>query len=94
VISTVIGIFYALKDKRKKNTNDFLLGGQDMPLFPVALSLLASFLSAVSILGIPAEIYYKKTMLQETGAYLVPQVKNHLYFVYVYPSKHKISQLR
>jgi sodium-coupled monocarboxylate transporter 8/12 len=51
VISTVIGIFYALKDKRKQNTNDFLLGGQDMPLFPVALSLLASFLSAVSILG-------------------------------------------
>ncbi len=62
VISTVIGIFHALKDKHKQNTNDFLLGGQDMPLFPVALSLLASFLSAVSVLGIPAEIYYNGTM--------------------------------
>lgn len=62
VISSGIGIFYALKDKRKQNTNDFLLGGQDMPLFPVTLSLLASFLSAVSVLGIPAEIYYNGTM--------------------------------
>lgn len=62
VISCGIGIFYAFKDKRKQNTNDFLLGGQDMPIFPVALSLLASFLSAVSVLGIPAEIYYNGTM--------------------------------
>lgn len=62
VISSGIGIFYALKDKRKQNTKEFLLGGQDMPLFPVALSLLASFLSAISVLGIPAEIYYNGTM--------------------------------
>ncbi|CAG2242102.1 SLC5A6 [Mytilus edulis] len=29
-----------------------------MPLFPVALSLMASFLSSVSVLGVPTEIFY------------------------------------
>ncbi|CAC5405778.1 SLC5A6 [Mytilus coruscus] len=58
LISTAIGIFYAWKDKKCQNTTDFLLGGRKMPLFPVALSLMATFLSSVSVLGVPTEIFY------------------------------------
>lgn len=58
LISSAIGIFYAWKDKKCQNTTDFLLGGRKMPLFPVALSLMASFLSSVSVLGVPTEIFY------------------------------------
>jgi sodium-coupled monocarboxylate transporter 8/12 len=53
---------YAWKDKRKQNTSDFLLGGREMTLFPVTLSLMASFLSAILVLGVPTEIFYNGTM--------------------------------
>lgn len=62
VISAAIGIWYAWKDKRKQNTSDFLLGGREMTLFPVTLSLMASFLSAILVLGVPTEIFYNGTM--------------------------------
>lgn len=62
VISAAIGIWYAWKDKRKQNTSDFLLGGREMILFPVTLSLMASFLSAILVLGVPTEIFYNGTM--------------------------------
>lgn len=62
VISAAIGIWYAWKDKRKQNTSEFLLGGREMTLLPVTLSLMASFLSAILVLGVPTEIFYNGTM--------------------------------
>lgn len=62
VISAGIGLFYAWRDKRRQSTENFLLGGRQMSIFPVTLSLMASFLSAVLVLGVPTEIYYHGTM--------------------------------
>ena len=62
VISAAIGIFYAWKDKKKQTTANFLLGGRKMALFPVTLSLMATLLSAVLVLGVPTEIFYNGTM--------------------------------
>ncbi|ESO83921.1 hypothetical protein LOTGIDRAFT_107937 [Lottia gigantea] len=62
LVSAVIGIFYAIKDRKKNTTKDFLLAGGNMSLFPVALSLLASFMSAITLLGTPAEMYNYTTM--------------------------------
>lgn len=60
-LSAVIGLFYAIKD-RKKNETEFLLAGRNMSVLPVALSLMSSFISAVTLLGTPAEIYRYHTM--------------------------------
>lgn len=57
IISAAIGVFYAVRDKRKQSTANFLLGGRRMSLFPVTLSLMASFLSAILVLGVPTEIF-------------------------------------
>jgi Na+/proline symporter len=62
VVSAAIGIFYAWRDKKRQSTDNFLLGGRSMSIFPVTLSLMASFLSAVLVLGVPTEIYYHGTM--------------------------------
>ncbi|KAJ8303115.1 hypothetical protein KUTeg_019511, partial [Tegillarca granosa] len=62
VISAAIGIFYAWRDKKRQNTSEFLLGGRNMSILPVTLSLMASFLSAVLVLGVPTEIFYHGTM--------------------------------
>lgn len=46
----------------KKTAKEMLMGGQDVKFPAVAMSLVASFLTAPFILGTPAEIYFYGTM--------------------------------
>ncbi|XP_069191853.1 sodium-coupled monocarboxylate transporter 2 [Procambarus clarkii] len=55
-VSAGIGIFYGCFGK-KQDTKDFLVAGKSMTTFPVAMSLIASFMSAITLLGIPSEVY-------------------------------------
>ncbi|XP_059576023.1 sodium/iodide cotransporter isoform X2 [Alligator mississippiensis] len=57
LVSTAIGLFYALAKGGQKTSEDFFMGGRQMPAVPVGLSLSASFMSAVQVLGVPAEAY-------------------------------------
>ncbi|NXG05218.1 SC5A8 protein, partial [Sakesphorus luctuosus] len=57
VVSAVIGLYYAFVGGGQKTSKDFLMAGRSMSALPVALSLTASFMSAVTVLGTPAEIY-------------------------------------
>ena len=41
-----------------KYTGDYLLGGRTMGLVPVSISLVVSYVSSITFLGISAEIYY------------------------------------
>ncbi|KAG7260177.1 hypothetical protein CRUP_030930 [Coryphaenoides rupestris] len=55
--SVAIGVYYALAGGRQRTTGEFLLADRSMTAAPVSLSLIASFQSAVAIVGIPAEVY-------------------------------------
>ncbi|XP_029003347.1 sodium/iodide cotransporter [Betta splendens] len=55
--SMAIGIFHALKKQGSASTDDFFTGGRNLPAVPVGLSLCASFMSAVQVLGVPSEVY-------------------------------------
>lgn len=56
LISMAIGLFQALKKRpRDATAEDFFTGGRSLPAVPVGLSLCASFMSAVQVLGVPAE---------------------------------------
>ena len=57
LIPAAIGVYYACFGAKQKTTREYLLGDQNMPPFSVALSLTASFLSAITLLGVPAEVY-------------------------------------
>uniref|UniRef100_A0A672JSY5 Solute carrier family 5 member 5 n=1 Tax=Salarias fasciatus TaxID=181472 RepID=A0A672JSY5_SALFA len=58
LISMAIGLFQALKKKpRDATAEDFFTGGRSLPAVPVGLSLCASFMSAVQVLGVPAEAF-------------------------------------
>ncbi len=61
-ISTSIGLYFALRGGRQRTTEEYLMADRNLPCFPVAMSLLASFMSAITILGIPAEVYKNGTM--------------------------------
>lgn len=55
-VSMGIGLFQALKKQRRDATAEaFFTGGRSMPAVPVGLSLCASFMSAVQVLGVPSE---------------------------------------
>ncbi|XP_018571163.2 sodium-coupled monocarboxylate transporter 1-like, partial [Anoplophora glabripennis] len=56
LICISIGLYYAFSYK-SQNAQEYLVGGRNMKVVPVALSLVASFISGISLLGIPTEIY-------------------------------------
>ncbi|KAK7904229.1 hypothetical protein WMY93_016836 [Mugilogobius chulae] len=51
------GSVHALSGGRQRTTQEFLMADRSMGCLPVSLSLIASFQSAVAIIGVPAEIY-------------------------------------
>lgn len=56
-----VGVFFALKDSGVKSKTDFeeyyLVGGRKMKIFPVAMSLISSWISGISVLGNVTEFY-------------------------------------
>lgn len=84
--SAAIGIFYAIKDRNKNNTREFLLAGGKMNPIPVSLSILASFMSAITLLGTPAEMYNYTTMYFYIGLgyLLVVAAAAHLFIPVFY----------
>ncbi|XP_047112838.1 sodium-coupled monocarboxylate transporter 2-like [Schistocerca piceifrons] len=58
VISALIGVYFAFFDPKRQNTRDgYLMGGRTMGIFPISMSLIASYISGISLLAIPAEMY-------------------------------------
>ncbi|KAF7702143.1 sodium-coupled monocarboxylate transporter 2 [Silurus meridionalis] len=57
VVSSGIGVFFAIKERKKVSSNEFLVGGRQLTCVPVALSLTASFMSAVTVIGTPSDVY-------------------------------------
>ncbi|XP_050034618.1 sodium-coupled monocarboxylate transporter 1-like isoform X2 [Dermacentor andersoni] len=60
-VSSGIGIYFAWHDRHDVSNKSFLLGNRKLGVFPVTMSLMASFQSATTVLGYPAEMYYKGT---------------------------------
>ena len=61
LISLGIGIYYGLI-RKQKTTEEYLLGNRQMQLLPVALSMMITYQSAISVIGGTAEIYLYNTM--------------------------------
>ena len=57
-ISSVIGIYHAFKGGKQKTRQEYLLGDRKLAIFPVFVSVLVSYMSALSILGLPSEVYH------------------------------------
>nr|CAD7576596.1 unnamed protein product [Timema californicum] len=55
-VCALIGIYFGFFDG-KMSAADYLMGGRSMSTFPVAMLLIASFISGITLLGTPSEIY-------------------------------------
>ena len=65
LISALIGIYWAWKGQN--STSEFLMASKQMTLFPTTMSLACSFISAITILGTPAETYVYGTQYWMIG---------------------------
>lgn len=60
-----VGLYQGFKPyftKEEESAQQYLVANRNMSIFPVALSILSAFLSAILILGTPAEIYTEGSM--------------------------------
>ncbi|KAK4876942.1 hypothetical protein RN001_009448 [Aquatica leii] len=55
--SALIGVYFACKRNKVKIEDDYLLGGKTMKVVPVAASLIASNVSGILIMAVPADVY-------------------------------------
>ena len=64
-ISALIGVFFALRGQH--STSEYLLASKQMSLFPTTMSIACSFISAITILGTPSEMYTHGTQYWVIG---------------------------
>ncbi|XP_013380555.1 sodium-coupled monocarboxylate transporter 1-like [Lingula anatina] len=81
VVSASIGIYQAFTGGRQKTTDEFLMANRKMGAIPAAMSLLASFMSAITLLGTPKEMYVYGTQYLwiAFGYVLVMPVAAHIF---------------
>jgi hypothetical protein len=65
-VSLKIGVFYGYFHKSSLNSADFMLGSE-MGLITVTLSLATSFVTAIELLGNPAEMFFYGTQFSLIG---------------------------
>ncbi|XP_050435700.1 sodium-coupled monocarboxylate transporter 1-like [Adelges cooleyi] len=56
-LSVLIGLYYGFVERKQNTVDDYLLGGKHMSVFPITMSLIASHVSGVTLLGVPSEVY-------------------------------------
>ncbi|XP_077515840.1 putative sodium-dependent multivitamin transporter isoform X1 [Amblyomma americanum] len=61
LVSSLIGIYYRFTGDRQRTAREYLVANRNMSVVPVAFSLMASFMSAVTLLGVPSENYFYGT---------------------------------
>lgn len=65
-----IGLYFA---RRQKNTQDYFLGGRNVPWVAAAISVFASITSAVSFMGVPGLVYRENVSIL-VGILMMPVV--------------------
>ncbi|GBP65766.1 Putative sodium-dependent multivitamin transporter [Eumeta japonica] len=58
VASIGIGLYYRFTGGRQKTNEEYLMADRNMSIFPVAVSLMASFMSSITLLGVSSENFY------------------------------------
>ncbi|XP_067948589.1 sodium-coupled monocarboxylate transporter 2-like [Watersipora subatra] len=89
ITSAAIGVYFACSGNKQKTTKEFLLADGNMSVWPVSMSLFASFMSAISTLGIPSDTYTYGLMFIYAALGFIPAMffAGHLYIPVFYNLK-------
>ncbi|XP_058797242.1 sodium-coupled monocarboxylate transporter 2-like isoform X3 [Phymastichus coffea] len=61
-MSLIIGFYFGFFSKQD-SASEYLFGGKSMAYLPVAVSIIASYLSGITFIGYPTEVYYHGAMM-------------------------------
>ncbi|XP_063900238.1 sodium-coupled monocarboxylate transporter 1-like isoform X2 [Zophobas morio] len=88
LISLSIGFYFGAV-KGFKSTEDYLMGNRKMQLFPITMSLIASYVSGISILGIPTDVYLYGIhyIFSLIGLVITSVIMNYIYLPVFYNLK-------
>ena len=91
VVSTLIGFYHAFRWRKETSEFEFHFAGQKLHPVPVSMSLSATFFSAITILGVPAEVYTHNTMFlwSIAAAFLSTIFVAHVFVPFFYNLKLK-----
>ncbi|RZF36445.1 hypothetical protein LSTR_LSTR009541 [Laodelphax striatellus] len=56
-LSALIGIYYGCYKGNQNTVSEYMQGGKKMGVFPITMSIIASHVSGITLLGVPAEVY-------------------------------------
>ena len=56
IIPLIVGFYHNFTGGNQKTIKEHMLANSQMSIIPVAFSLMASFMSAITMLGLPAEV--------------------------------------
>ncbi|KAK3778554.1 hypothetical protein RRG08_061836 [Elysia crispata] len=89
LIPIIIGFYQGWRRRHTMDFDEYMLARRSMSYLPVGLSLLSTFLSAISALGIPAEVYKHDTLwIWTTPAYFILSLATaHIYMPVFYHLK-------
>ncbi|CAF2107505.1 unnamed protein product [Rotaria magnacalcarata] len=80
--SAIIGAVFGFIKSKKSSAKEFLLADGGMGVFPTALSIMVSFLSAITLLGTPSEVYMYGTMyLYQAISWIIASTLTALVFM-------------
>ena len=73
LLSALVGVYYAIFDRKSQSTTrGYFLADRSLHPIPVALSLMASFISSTLMLAGPGEIYVQNTMQFYYEIFIIP----------------------
>nr|CAI5832751.1 unnamed protein product [Callosobruchus analis] len=73
-ICLLVGMYFGIF-RKSEDAQEYLVGSRSMSVTPIALSLVASWISGISLLGIPTEIYvYGGQYIYVLGGFLLTTV--------------------
>ncbi|XP_059173612.1 sodium-coupled monocarboxylate transporter 1-like [Physella acuta] len=89
IISMAIGVWFALRGGKQRTQGEYLMGNRNMHIIPVSISMLVSQISAISIVGTPAEMYTQGTeyYVDTFGCMLGVTIAAFVFVPLIYPLK-------
>ncbi|XP_039254545.2 sodium-coupled monocarboxylate transporter 2-like [Styela clava] len=89
LLSSAIGVFFAYRDRRTQSTDNYYFASKSISPILISMSLSVSFISAITVIGLPVEIYLFGTVfVWMNAAHVIGILAGSIYYI---PLLHRLQ---